>query len=65
MKLKYQKLIGLGALLFFLVPVATKAAQTEFITPNFTEKAIVATSSPATGLPWEWDALTPVFEYSF
>lgn len=65
MKLKYQKLIGLGALLFFLVPVATKAAQIGFITPNFTEKAIVATSSPAAGLPWEWDALTPVFEYSF
>ncbi len=63
-KINYRKLI-LGVILFFAAPLAVRAADIEFITPNFTEQAIVATSSPATSTPWEWDALTSVFEYSF
>lgn len=65
MKINYKKLIVLGALFLCLAPVASQAADLEFTTPNFKEKAIIATSSPATSTPWQLDALTPVYSYSF
>ncbi len=65
MKINYRKLIFLGAFFLFFAPMVVKAADIEFITPNFTENVNIATSSPATSTPWEWDALTPVFSYSF
>jgi len=65
MKISYKKLVGIGAIFLFLAPLAAYAENIEFTTPGFNGKAVIATSSPAAGIPWEWDALTSVFEYSF
>jgi len=65
MKINYQKLIIVGAFFLFIAPLSVRAAALEFTTPHFKEKANIATSSPATSTPWEWDALTPVYNYSF
>lgn len=65
MKINRQKLILLGVFFLFLTPVAVKAADLEFTTPSFKEKAVIATSSPTADIPWEWDALTPIYSYSF
>jgi len=65
MKMNYQKLIWLGAFFLFMAPLATRAAALEFTSPGFAETAIIATSSPAANIPWEWQALSPVYTYSF
>lgn len=64
MKIKYQKLIVIGAFFLFIAPFSAKAASIEFTTPNFKQKASIA-STAATGTPWEWDAITPIYDYSF
>lgn len=49
----------------FIVPVACQASDLEFTSPGFSEIALIATSSPAANIPWEWQSLSPVFSYSF
>jgi hypothetical protein len=65
MKINYQKLICLGALFLFLAPITAKASDLEFVTPGFSGTANIATSSEAINIPWEWEALSPIFSYSF
>ncbi len=65
MKINYRKLIWLGALFLFLAPVAVRAAEIEFTTPGFKGTASIASSSEVMNIPWEWEALTPVYSYSF
>ncbi len=65
MKISYQKLIWLGAFFLFLAPFGAHAVGLEFVTPGFKEIAQIATSSEIINLPWEWQALTPAFNYSF
>lgn len=48
----------------FLVPSVSRAVELEFIAPGFNEVANMATTS-AVNIPWEWEALTPVYNYSF
>lgn len=49
----------------FMAPVAVRASELEFVTPGFSGTASVATSSPDSNIPWEWEALSPVYSYSF
>ena len=65
MNINYKKLILTGAIFLFFAPGITRADNLEFTTPNFTGLATIATSSPATDVPWEWQALSPVYTYSF
>jgi len=65
MKINYIKLIWLGAFFLFLGPVAVQASELEFTTPGFNKIASIATSSETSNIPWEWEALSPVYEYSF
>jgi D-alanyl-D-alanine endopeptidase (penicillin-binding protein 7) len=65
MNINYKKLIISGAIFLFLAPGITKADNLEFTTPNFTGSATIASSSPAANIPWEWQALSPVYTYSF
>jgi len=65
MKINYKKLIWLGAFFLFLGPVAVHASALEFTSPGFDQAANIATSSAINNIPWEWEALTPVYSYSF
>lgn len=65
MKINYLKTILLAALFLFIVPVTTQAANLEFTTPGFNEVANIATSSATNNIPWEWEALSPVYIFSF
>jgi D-alanyl-D-alanine endopeptidase (penicillin-binding protein 7) len=64
MHINYKKLIFLGAFFLFIAPVA-KADNLEFTTPGFTETATIATSSDLSNVPWEWESLSPVYNYFF
>ena len=65
MKINYKNLILLGAIFLFIGPIAAKADSLEFTTPGFSEVANISTSSVATNTPWEWQAISPVYNYSF
>lgn len=65
MKMNYLKTIVLAALFLFIAPFATQAADLEFTTPGFNEVANIATSSATNNIPWEWQALSPVYTFSF
>lgn len=59
------KLRNLGVFLFlFLAPLGVFAADLSFSTPGFSGQAQIATTT-AVNLPWEWEALTPAWQYSF
>ncbi len=64
MNLNYKKFIWLGALFLFLAPSTLWAAELEFTAPGFSEVANIATSS-AVNIPWEWETISPVYDYSF
>jgi D-alanyl-D-alanine carboxypeptidase len=51
-------------LFLFLAPVACHAADLSFKTPFFFGAAQISTIK-ALNLPWEWQALTPAYQYSF
>ncbi|MFA5130853.1 MAG: RlpA-like double-psi beta-barrel domain-containing protein [Patescibacteria group bacterium] len=65
MKIKLQKLITIGALFLFMAPSATFAASLNFATPSYNETATIVTSADTSNIPWEWQALSPVYSYSF
>lgn len=72
MTIKYQKYLGLFALFLLFSPLSVRAGnvdglQIDYNPAAFTETADlkIATSTPAAGLPWEWTALSPVYDYSF
>lgn len=48
----------------FLAASGAQAATLDITAPGFSGQAAVSTSSPS-GLSWQWQALSPVFEYSF
>ncbi|MFA5024387.1 MAG: RlpA-like double-psi beta-barrel domain-containing protein [Patescibacteria group bacterium] len=62
MKYKFSKYLIF--LFLFLVPGVIKAAELNFKTPNFLETAQITTIT-ADNLPWEWEALSPAYQYSF
>jgi len=64
-KINFTKLICLGALFLFLAPSATRATELELTTPGFTEKANITSSPEADNLPWEWEAISSLYNYSF
>jgi len=51
-------------LFLFLAPLATQAADLSFKTTAFSGVAQINTIEAA-NLPWEWQALTPAYQYSF
>ena len=65
MILKSKKYLLLFAFSLFLIPGITKAASLSFDTPNYPVIPEIATSSAIVSLGWQWQALSPVYEYSF
>jgi len=65
MNINYIKLFVLGILFLFLAPLGVYASELEFTDPDFKDTVEVSTSSEAMNIPWEWVALSPVYEYSF
>jgi D-alanyl-D-alanine endopeptidase (penicillin-binding protein 7) len=73
MKYHYRKFIWLLAIFLFWAPVASQAATAatslnlNYDIQAFTAAATlnIATSTMAVQLPWQWQALTPAYDYSF
>ncbi len=61
---KLVQSLFVSAIFLFLGAVGAKAATLGFTTPGFSGQATVSTSTPD-NLSWQWQALSPVFEYSF
>lgn len=48
----------------FLLPFGTKGANLELVKPGPNQQLASATSTQVANLPWEWEALSPVYDYS-
>jgi len=68
---KLLKLIGVTSLFLFFLGFNAQAATSNNLQINYEAAAFTApvtlaiTESSATNLPWEWQAISPAYEYSF
>ena len=72
MILKYKKYFWLLGVWLFIAPVAVRAAATSSLEINYPAAAFtapvvlnIANTAATSSLPWEWQALTPAYAYSF
>ena len=65
MNINYKRLVCLGIIILLSAPAISKAESLEFVTPNFTSAVNITSSAEAVNIPWEWEALSPVYTYSF
>jgi D-alanyl-D-alanine endopeptidase (penicillin-binding protein 7) len=65
MILKYRKYLLLFALAIFFIPSLSKASSLSFISPGYPVAPEIATSSDIVNVAWQWQALSPVFDYKF
>jgi len=66
---KFQKILFILALSFFVLPLSAKASdlKVDYHQYAFTssQARLVIEESTGTNIPWEWEALSPVYQYSF
>ncbi len=72
MNINLRKILIVAFLFLFLAPLGLKAALTDNLQINYHPQAFTSPASlniinleEKNNLPWEWQALTPVYEYSF
>ena len=72
MIIKLKKYFWLLSFLFLFSPLVLQAAGVSGLQINYDPAAFTAavdldisTGAPTTGLPWEWESLSPVYDYSF
>lgn len=65
MILKYKKYLLLFTFLILFIPGLTKASTLSFDSPGYPVIPDIATSSEALNLAWQWQALSPVYDYKF
>ncbi len=63
-KIDYFKTLLVPALFLFLLPVGTKAVGLELVKPGPNQELVSATSTVPASIPWEWEALSSVYDYS-
>ncbi len=61
---RFKNIFLLGAFLFFFLPLSGQAAEIEFKSPGLPSGVSVSVVEDKAGLPWEWTALSPVYEYN-
>lgn len=65
MILKYKKYLLLFVFSLFLMPGLVKASTLSFVSPGYPVTPEIATSLETLGLAWQWQVLSPVYDYKF
>lgn len=65
MNIKYIKLVIFSVLFLFLAPAFVYAADLEINALDFKENLEIIPNAEMTNLPWEWNNISPAFDYSF
>ena len=65
MILKLKKYLWLLLIPLFFIPGITKASSLSFVSPGYSVIPEIATSSEVINVSWQWQALSPVFDYKF
>jgi len=65
MILKYKKYLLLFVISLFLFPGVSRASSLSFVSPGYDVLPVIATSSSDLKLAWQWQAISPVFDYKF
>lgn len=65
MILKFKKYLLLLVISIFLIPGISYGSSLSFVSPGYPVTPEISTSTEALGLAWQWQAISPVYNYKF
>ncbi|MHB8904113.1 MAG: RlpA-like double-psi beta-barrel domain-containing protein, partial [Patescibacteria group bacterium] len=65
MILNVKKYLWLLAIPLFFIPGLTRASELSFVSPGYSVVPEISTSSEAINISWQWQALSPIYDYKF